>query len=231
MQKNNSIGVEALLARTSLFGGLEHAELARLGAASRVIRLSRGEILFNVGERCKGIHIVAEGQMKLFFTSSQGQEKVLEIVSQGSSVDEAQLLTEEAYTVTAQAMTDTQVIHISREVVVNQLDFDHRLSLKMLRGLASREYHLLCDLESSSQHSGVQRVITFLLGEIPAASAEHSSVEIMLRVPKGVIASRLNLTQEHFSRLLKTLSDQGLIHVERKLVRIPEISRLRKLLN
>lgn len=224
-------GVMALLAGTSLFGGLADAELARLGAASRVIRLGRGDVLFNVGERCKGMHVLANGQMKLFFTSHNGHEKVLEIVDRGGSVDEAQALTDEAYTVTAQAMTESQVIEIPREAMVRELETDPRLSLKMLRGLASREYRMLCELESSSQYSGVQRVVAFLLNEIPAASAGCRSVELTLTVAKGVIASRISLTQEHFSRLLKSLSDQGLIQVDQKLIAIPDTARLRQLLN
>jgi CRP/FNR family transcriptional regulator, dissimilatory nitrate respiration regulator len=231
MQSTQPNGVKALLAKTSLFGGLADAELARLEAASRLIRLQRGDFLFNVGEPCKAMHVVADGRVRLFFTSRQGHEKVLEIVDCGGSVDEAQVLTDEAYTVTAQAMTDTQVIQISREAMVHELDIDPQLSLKMLRGLASREYRMLCDLESCAQHSGVQRVVAFLLDEIPASRAGCRSIELTLTVAKGVIASRISLTQEHFSRLLKSLSDRGLIHVDQKLIAIPDTARLRQLLN
>lgn len=231
MDISQPTGVAALLAKTPLFGGLANAELARLGESSRVIRLGRGDFLFNVGEPCRAMHVVADGQMKLFFTSLHGHEKVLEIVDPGGSVDEAQVLTDEAYTVTAQAMTDTQVIQISREAMVHELDIDPQLSLKMLRGLASREYRMLCDLESCSQYSGVQRVVAFLLNEIPAASAGCRSVELTLTVAKGVIASRISLTQEHFSRLLKSLSEQGLIQVDQKRITIPDTARLRQQLN
>lgn len=230
MQSSRPNGVQALLAGTALFEGLADAELARLGAASRVIRLGRGDFLFNVGEPCTGMHVVADGQMKLFFTSANGHEKVLEIVDRGSSVDEAQVLTETAYTVTAQAITDTRVIQISREAMVQELEAAPQLSFKMLRGLASREYRMLCELESCTGHSGVQRVVAFLLGEIPPAAADSRSAEVTLGVAKGVIASQLGVTQEHFSRLLKSLSEQDLIRVDRKQVAIPDIPRLRRLL-
>ena len=47
-----------------------------------------------------------------------------------------------------------------------------------------------------------------------------------LSVAKSVIASRLNLTQEHFSRILHELSALELIRVEGRRLRIPDLERL-----
>lgn len=44
---------------------------------------------------------------------------------------------------------------------------------------------------------------------------------------KGVIASRLNLTQEHFSRILHELSEKGLIVVDGRKIHIPDVEKLR----
>lgn len=44
---------------------------------------------------------------------------------------------------------------------------------------------------------------------------------------KGIIASRLNLTQEHFSRILHDLSERGLIAVEGRRIHIPDVDQLR----
>jgi CRP-like cAMP-binding protein len=53
------------------------------------------------------------------------------------------------------------------------------------------------------------------------------SITVTLPTNKGVIASRLNLTQEHFSRILHELSEKGLIVVEGRKIHIPEVERLR----
>ena len=50
---------------------------------------------------------------------------------------------------------------------------------------------------------------------------------IRLPTSKGTIASRLNLTQEHFSRILNELSTGGLIQVQGRTIHIPDIERLR----
>ncbi|MET0917261.1 MAG: helix-turn-helix domain-containing protein, partial [Burkholderiales bacterium] len=54
-----------------------------------------------------------------------------------------------------------------------------------------------------------------------------SSVTVTLGVSKGILASRLNLTPEHFSRILHDLSVTSLISVDGRQVRIPDIEKLR----
>ena len=44
---------------------------------------------------------------------------------------------------------------------------------------------------------------------------------------KNVIASRLNMTPEHFSRILHELADNGLIEIDNRIVRILDLARLR----
>ena len=52
-------------------------------------------------------------------------------------------------------------------------------------------------------------------------------ITVTLPTNKGVIASRLNLTQEHFSRILHELSEKGLIVVEGRVIHIPDVDKLR----
>jgi len=84
------------------------------------------------------------------------------------------------------------------------------------------------DVESYSLHSGKQRIIGYLLRELPEADTNGSAVAVTLPANKGVIASRLNLTQEHFSRILHELTGLGLIVVEGRKIHIPSVANLRK---
>ena len=77
--------------------------------------------------------------------------------------------------------------------------------------------------------SGAERVADFLVRQLDRDAA--GAVTVDLALPKSVIASRLSLTQEHFSRLLRQLSDQGLIEVDRRHVHIPNVGQLRRFLN
>ena len=223
-----AINIEALLTHIPLFQGLEPEEIGRIARGTREIHASKGDILFHKGDPCNGFHLIVYGQIKLAFTSAQGTEKVVEILGQGQSFGEALMFMEKPYIVFAQTLSDTLVLHVSKNAVFDELERDHRLGRKMLAGMSMRLHQLMNDVESYSLHSGKQRIIGYLLRELPEEDQEGSNVVLTLPTNKGIIASRLNLTQEHFSRILHELSELGLIVVEGKKIHIPSVSKLRQ---
>ncbi|MFZ2269800.1 MAG: Crp/Fnr family transcriptional regulator [Azonexus sp.] len=221
------IDIAAQLASIPMFNGLAPGEVARIARASREIQAGKGEILFHKGDPCTGFHIVVSGQIKLAFTSAQGNEKVVEIIGPGQSFGEAIMFMDKAYIVFAQALADTHLLHIAKTAMYEELERDPALCRKMLAGMAMRLHQLMNDVESYSLHSGKQRIIGYLLRALPDDQAEADAATVTLSTRKGVLASRLNLTQEHFSRILNELGEMGLIAVQGKHIHIPDLARLR----
>lgn len=225
MQENAGINIEALLSHVPLFNGLEPDEISRIARGTREVNARRGDILFHKGDACSGFHLVVYGQIKLAFTSSQGSEKVVDLMGQGQTFGEAVMFMEKPYMVYAQALVDSQLLHISKSVILKELENDPKLGRKMIAGLSIRLHHLVTDVESYSLHSGRQRIIGYLLRD--NLDDDAKSLTVTLPTHKGVIASRLNLTQEHFSRILHELTENGLITVQGRKIGIPDVDRLR----
>ena len=225
-QGTPGINIEALLTHVPLFNGLEAPEIARIARGTREINAARGDILFNKGDVSTGFHLIVYGQVKLAFTSSHGGEKVVDIVGQGQTFGEAVMFMEKPYMVFAQALVDSQLLHISKSVILGELERDPKLGRKMIAGLSIRLHHLITDVESYSLHSGRQRIIGYLLRD--NLDSNETSITVTLPTSKGIIASRLNLTQEHFSRILHELSESGLIVVKGRKISIPDVEKLRR---
>ncbi|WP_412480963.1 Crp/Fnr family transcriptional regulator [Azonexus sp. IMCC34839] len=228
MHGNHPINIEALLTHIPLFNGLAPEEIARIARGTREIHANKGEILFHKGDPCNGFHLLVYGQIKLAFTSPQGSEKVVEIIRQGQSFGEAIMFMDKPYIVFAQALNDSLLLHVSKNAVYDELDRDPKFSRKMLAGMSMRLHQLMNDVESYSLHSGKQRIIGYLLQQLPEDEENGVNVVVTLPTNKGVIASRLNLTQEHFSRILHELTELGLIVVEGRKIHIPSVDKLRK---
>ncbi|MDR0777019.1 MAG: Crp/Fnr family transcriptional regulator [Azonexus sp.] len=226
MQSHPPINIEALLTHVPLFNGLATEEIGRIAKATREIYAGKGDILFHKGDPCNGFHLLVYGQIKLAFTSAQGSEKVVQILGQGQSFGEALMLMDKPYIVFAQALTDSLLLHVSKAAIYEELQRDHKLCHRMLAGMAMRLHELMSDVESYSLHSGKQRIIGYLLRELPDGSGD-TRVTITLPTNKGIIASRLNLTQEHFSRILHELINLDLIAVEGRKIHIPSVAKLR----
>ena len=167
------------------------------------------------------------GQVKLSFVTSQGTEKVVEIIGPGHSFGEALMFMDKPYILMAQTLNDSLLLHVSRQVVFSGLERDAAFARKMLAGLSRRLHSLITDVESYSLQSGTQRIIGYLLRQ----DEEHANVAapctVTLPTSKAIVASRLNLTPEHFSRILHELTDAGLISVEGRDVVIRDVARLR----
>ena len=204
-----------------LFNDLSPTELESLASGCTLHRLARGEALFRVGEPCEAFHVTVMGQIKLFAISPAGQEKVIELVGPGQSFAEALMFTDKPYIINAQALTDTLVLTVQKSAVLAEIDRDTRFALRMLAGISRRLHALVSDVEAYALHSGLQRVIGYLLrDQAPEDESANGEVTVSLPVSKATIASRLSLTPEYFSRVLHELESKGLIEVDKRDIRI-----------
>ena len=222
------IKTQSFLANLPLFRELNPAEIDRLASGTREVHLARGATLFRRGDPSEGFYAVVYGQIKLAFTSPGGAEKVVEIMGPGQSFGEAVMFMEKPYPVYTQALADSMLLHIARATVFAEIERDPKFARRMIAGLSRRLHNLVTDLEAHTLLSGTQRVIGYLLRDEPHSPAPGKPIEVALPTSKTVIASRLNLTPEHFSRILHDLFEAGLIRVEGRSIVILDADALRR---
>jgi CRP-like cAMP-binding protein len=220
-QRPGAGNVPDILGKLPMFSEMNREELERIAAVTLPTHVAKGEAIFHAGDACTGFHIVVYGQVKLGFNSRQGGEKVIEIIGPGQSFGEALMFLEKPYIVFAVALQDTMLLHVAKQCVFSELARDPSFSRKMLSGLSRRLHSLVRDVEAYSLRSSAERVIGYLLRD------EQAPAEVELSAGKSVVASRLNMTPEHFSRVLHDLAAAGLIEVDGRLVRILDIEGLR----
>lgn len=216
-----------LLAGLPLFRALTAEALAAIAAGTTVRQVMRGEVVFNRGEECDGIHVVAYGQIKLAFVSDDGNEKVVEIVPAGRSFGEAPLFSASPYLMMAQALSDSLLLHVGKGVVLAAIERHPEFTSKLLIGMAHRMHRLISDVEGYSLQTGTERLVGFLLRQQSHSENGSTPRTVTLSTSKAIVASHLNVTPEHLSRILHELSDAGLIEVDGRDVRILDPERLR----
>jgi len=230
-----------------LFQEMSPDELKRLAEGCRLRRLTRGEDVFRLGEPCEEFHVTVVGQVKLFAISPAGQEKVIELIGPGNTFAEALMFTGKPYIVNAQALADTLLLSVSKQAVLAEIERDSRFALRMLAGISRRLHGLIHDVQAYALHSGMQRVIGYLLRDLPEDADDAAEMtlaaagalppgrearpparemRVSLPVSKATIASRLSLTPEYFSRVLHELEAEGLIAIDKRDIRIPDPARL-----
>ena len=224
---NDNFNIQRYLAVIPLFSALSCEEHARLAQGCQLKRLSRGEMVFRVGEPCEAFHVVILGQVKLYVSNPAGQEKIIEIVGPGRSFAEAMMFLDKPYILNVQALNDTLLLCVSKQIVYSEIERDPRFSMHMLAGISRRLHGLVQDVESYTLLSGMQRLIGFLLREVEEASPDSAdALTVSLPVSKASVASRLSLTPEYFSRVLHELEAQGLISIDKRDIHVLDVQKL-----
>jgi CRP-like cAMP-binding protein len=213
----------ALLSHVPMFRDLPPEDLARIAAGTTEIHAERGKVLFQRGDPCLGFHVVIFGQVKLSVSTSGGDEKVIDIIGPGQSFGEALMFMDRPYVVGASALADTLLLHVAKDTLFGEIERDPRLARRMLAGLSSRLHMMVKDLEALSLKTATQRVVGYLL-----TLGEDDASRVTLPAQKSLVASRLNLTPEYFSRILHELGDAGLVRIEGREIEILDREGLRR---
>lgn len=222
MPPRHRIEPRQFLKRLPLFADLSAEQLDAVAAATSEVHATRGHVMFKSGDPCNGFHTIIYGNVKLCFVSSQGDEKVVELLGPNQSFGEALMFMDRPYIVQAEALADCMLLHVRKQAIYEEIERNPAFSRRMLSGMSRRLHGLISDVESYSLRSGSQRVVGYLLKDDPLPGQE-----VTFSVSKKMIASRLNLSPEYFSRVLHDMADHGMLAIDGRSITILDTERLR----
>lgn len=216
---------KAALSRCVLFKTLPPAALAHLADRARTFNVRRGARIYGVGERCPGVYVVVSGRVMLSVGGQPDANKVVDLIGSGGHFGLATAILDGPQTVAADALIDSTLVMAPRAMLLEMATAHPELALQIATALSRGIVSLTDDIESYSLHSGRQRVANYLL-RIAAANAARSR-PFPLPAKKSIIASRLGLTPEYFSRMLHDLITSRAIVVEGRQITILDPALLR----
>ncbi|MCC7412765.1 MAG: Crp/Fnr family transcriptional regulator [Gammaproteobacteria bacterium] len=209
----NDLITSEQLRRIHLLGALSETQLEAVHAGARLLTLKPGAELFARGDRATRFFFVVSGQIVLKRLSPDGDEKIIEIVRPGQTFAEAiMFMGAQTYPVTAVALDPCTLIALDSDTFKELLSQSVDTCMRLLADLSVRLRRWITEVESLTLQNATWRVVSFLLQQVPEGAA--SPVCIDLRAPKHIIASRLSVTPETFSRILRQLADSGRISVD-----------------
>jgi CRP-like cAMP-binding protein len=217
------IAPQVFLAALPLFKALDASALARLAAATTRRVLKRGERVFSKGDAVTGMYVVVYGEIRLVARSPVRGERLTGVVRPGRSFGEPVMFLGRPAVVNAEAATDALVLHLPKEAVFDEIERSPLFARRMIAGLSQRVESLVQELDRQTLGGGRARLVDYL---VRSAGAGPGPRIVTLPAAKGAVASHLNLTPEHFSRLLRELADEGLVQVRGRSITVPDPGRL-----
>jgi CRP-like cAMP-binding protein len=202
------------LRRVYLFASLDAAQFAQVQRSARLRRLAADEELFRQRQPVEHFFLLTSGQIKLFRLSADGGEKVIEIIRPGQTFAEAAMFMERdlGYPVNAAAIEPSEVWVFERKVFMDILRHSVDACFGLMATMSARLHRQLNDIDRLTLHNATYRLVSYLMQEADENSGGNERVH--LTTPKNIIASRLSIQPETFSRILSNLARRGLIEVE-----------------
>lgn len=206
-----------------LFTKLTDLQLDRVYNHCRLEKLDSGQILFSQGEPVSAFYLVLSGQIKLFRMSPDGQEKIIEFINHGDVFAEALMFDDkDNYPVSATALTDSELVALDARQFKNMLWESTDTCLLLLADMSFRLRKMVNEIDNLTLQSGTCRVVSYLI-----QMSEGSSEEFELNIAKNVIAARLSIKPETFSRIIKNLNHSGMISINGNKVVIHDLDGLK----
>lgn len=212
------------LKRAPLFSGLDSNTLAFFVQNSHKKQYGRGKDLFTMGDKATAFFFVIDGWIKLYRLSREGSEVIINVFAPGETFAEAAVFSPmQKYPVSAQAIEDSSILEIPRQLFVDKIREDSNLALMMLGSISARQRLLVQQIEQITARTASQRIGIFLLRLCPLSKKNVATVS--LPYDKSLIARRLNIQPETFSRALAQLKPCG-VSMDKREITIRDVAKL-----
>jgi CRP-like cAMP-binding protein len=205
-----------ILGAIDLFSTLPPRELELLAAVAREKTFAPGEDLFQEGEPCRAIHIIASGVVKIYKTTPAGRQVMLAAQSAPSTVAEVPIFDGGPYPATVSALKPTVSLAIYKDDFMACCRRNPDLTLKFLEVFGRRLRHLVNLVEAITFGSVRQRLAQTLLDFAPSSGAASFD----LPETQEQLAARLGTVREVISRNLSRFQTEGLIRIQRREIEI-----------
>lgn len=223
MQNETEIIREALL-RNSLFQSCPDGVLEKLAAGAKVIEAGKGQLLFSNEDDATNYYIVIKGWVKLYRETLDGAQAVVDILTTNHLFGETSIFQDDKYPYSAEATEPTTLISLPLKALKDAIENEPKIAMSMLSSMALYRKQQDNELEHRTLQNAPQRIGCFLLRL--ADQNSPGPVTIYLPYDKTLVASRLGMQPETFSRALAKLKKETGLRVKGATIEVDNILTL-----
>lgn len=224
MEAPTPLNIEALCAQTPLFKNASSEWMERIMQQAVVRHERKGRVLFIQGDEAESFYLIVRGWVKLFRETLEGCEAVIDVRTKGHLFGDSCVFEDGFHGYSAQVVEDTTMIALPVYLLRQAIESDQQIALNMLAGMSQHRRQQRQEIEHLNVQNAPQRIGCFLLRLCPADAS--SEVKLNLPYDKTLIAARLGMKAETFSRALNKLKNETDIAINGPTVMIHDMKKL-----
>jgi CRP/FNR family transcriptional regulator/CRP/FNR family cyclic AMP-dependent transcriptional regulator len=217
------------LGKVSIFSTLEKDELRELAAVARRRAFEPHEVIFHRDDPGSTLYVIRTGRVRIFLTSSEGQEVALALFRAGDAFGELALFDGQSRSASAMAIESVEVYTIQRADFISIVMRRPRMALQLLGTLAERLRQTDAMVESLlflDVHGRVAKKLLELAETHGVATPE--GVRIEMRLTQSDLAALVGASRESVNKVMSYLLAKRYVAVEKRKITVLRLAELRK---
>lgn len=200
-----------------------------LDALANLRSVVAGQRVFGHGEAASSLVVLLSGDVAMGIAAPGGSMRTERLVHGPAWLDVSSAWLGCVHVLDAIALTPVRVADLAREPLQALLDQRPALAQRLLVSLAREVRRLTVHAHELMHKDAPARLASWLCERCLPSDGESNRAVVRLAERKSDIASQLGMTPETMSRLMRTLSDQGVIEVDGYTVRVLDLQALHRL--
>ncbi|RCH55450.1 transcriptional regulator [Mucilaginibacter hurinus] len=201
-------------------------ELKSMIEGRKVRQIKKKQVLYYDGDQPQGLYLVMEGSIKTIKLAEDGRELMTGLFKPEDYLGINALLADEVFNETAEAVEDSAVCILPKEMIVNLINRYPEVSQQFIKILANnireKEEQLL-ELAYNSVRKRLAQVLVRL--------SKQLSNPAEFKILRDELASMAGMATETVSRTLTDFKEEGLIEKKGSHIHLLDINRLIKMKN
>jgi len=192
----------------------------------------RRQVVFHEGTPASGLFIVCHGAVKLYHSDRFGRDHILGVAAAGDVLGEMPLDPGEPYSVSAEALTDSQICYLPRERLVQFIQLYPMSGVRLIAALSKSLSIARRKVRGLALKQAENRLAELLIQLAGSASdGANGQKRIKLDYTRREIAEMIGVSTETAIRLLGRLKRKRIISTAHRELIINDTERLTRIAN
>lgn len=178
------------------------------------------------GNNSNHLYLIKRGEVKTFKISSDGKELITGIYKEGDYFGYSSFFTKSSHSENAVCITNCSIYKILKEDIIYLIENNHQFGFHFIERLSENVKEVKEQLIQMAYGSVRKKTASTLL-KLLEKSPQDSSKEI--KISRSDLASLTGIAKETLIRTLTDFKEEDLIITSRKIVKILDVEKLKKI--
>jgi len=217
----------------SIIQDLPAAQIEEFRACGMTALYKPRQVIFHEGTPASGVYIVCHGAVKLYQSDRFGRDHILDIAVPGDVLGELPLDPTEPYSVSAEALGDSQLRYLPRERLVPFIQKHPMTGVRLIEAFSKAVSAARKKVRALALKRAENRLAELLiqLARVAGEPTKNGATRMRLDYSRREIAEMIGVSTETAIRLLARLKQKRAITTNHHELTITDTDKLTRLAN